>query len=158
MPLINLSANGCISVFDMDNKVKSIIDQAEDELQFKTSRSSGAGGQHVNKVETRVTLRWNVGASNALNAMQKSTVFQRLNNHINKEGELIISDESTRSQLKNKDNTIRKWKKLINIAFYQPKKRKKSRVPRAVIEKRRANKKNRSQIKQFRKKPKLDET
>lgn len=139
----------------MNHVAKEITEQCFDELTFKTSRSSGAGGQHVNKVETRVTLRWDVKSSMHLSTEQKAILADRLSNYMNKEGELVISDESSRSQLKNKENVIRKWKRLLTKAFFVKKKRKRTSVPRSVVKARQEEKKRRSEIKKARRKPRL---
>jgi ribosome-associated protein len=142
----------------MKKEIREIIENCEEELIFKTSRSGGAGGQHVNKVETRVTLRWNIQDSKGLSSDQKSRLLDKLSNYINKEGVFIISDESSRSQLSNKQNTILKWSRLINKAFYEAKKRKRSKPSKAAKAKMRTAREKRSAIKAARQyKPNLDD-
>ncbi len=120
------------------------------ELVYTTVRSSGAGGQHVNKTETKVELRFYVEKSEALDDSQKKLVFEKLGTRINQEGILIMSNQETRSQQKNK--------KLVTIAFYEliekaltPPKRRKKVVPLVSLpEKRLKSKKETSEKKKLR--------
>ena len=134
----------------MKKEVKDIIEKCEEELVFRTSRSGGAGGQHVNKVETKVTLRWNVLESKGLTPDQTSRVLEKLGNYINKEGVFIVSDESSRSQLSNRQSTVRKWSRLINKAFHEPKKRKRSKPSKSAKAKMRKAREKRSAVKSAR--------
>lgn len=86
------------------------------ELNFRTSRASGSGGQHVNKVSTKVELVFDVEGSNILEDSDKASINKRLRNRINKSGQLIVSSEKSRSQLLNKSNAIKKFDKLIHEA------------------------------------------
>ncbi|WP_235298088.1 alternative ribosome rescue aminoacyl-tRNA hydrolase ArfB [Portibacter marinus] len=140
----------------MEKEANYIIESCQDELRFKTSRSSGAGGQHVNKVETKVTLRWDIKASAQVTTDQKAQLVDKIGNYINKEGVLTISDESTRSQLKNKEKVVAKWRNLINKAFQKKKKRKKTNIPKSVKKARLKAKRNRSEVKKLRQKPGFD--
>jgi ribosome-associated protein len=138
----------------MKNEISRILEAAVDELKFRTSRSGGAGGQHVNKVETKVSLRWNVKKSEALKADKKEIVLVKLSALINKDGVLIINDESSRSQLKNKELVIAKWRTLIRQALKTKKKRKPTKPTKASLKKKRMEKETRSKLKQGRKKVK----
>lgn len=122
------------------------------ELEITTSRSSGPGGQHVNKTDTRVTVRWNVKNTTILNESQKVRILQKLQATLTNEGELIVSNSSTRSQLKNKELALEQLTYLVRKALYIPKKRIKTNLPKAVKEARLQAKTKRSIVKQLRKK------
>jgi len=121
------------------------------ELQFSFSRSSGPGGQHVNKVNTRVELRFHILLSQILTDEQKETLNEKLANQINQEGELIIISQVTRSQLKNKHEAINKFYLLINEALKPKKKRKPTRITKSAKEKRLKEKKEQAEKKDRRK-------
>lgn len=106
------------------------------ELSFRTSRSSGAGGQHVNKVDTRVELLFEVNASEALSAEEKEIVNQQLGSRISKSGILIMRCQKTRSQLKNKEIVTERFVDLITKALQPKKKRKPGKPPKSSVEKR----------------------
>lgn len=108
----------------------------KDEFVFQASRSGGPGGQNVNKVSTKVELRFNVGASVLLNDDEKVLVFQKLINKINKEGELILVSQSERSQLKNKDKVINKFYILLIKVLTPRKKRLGTKPTKASVERR----------------------
>ncbi|MDZ7740417.1 MAG: alternative ribosome rescue aminoacyl-tRNA hydrolase ArfB [Bacteroidota bacterium] len=125
------------------------------ELHFTTSRSSGPGGQHVNKTETRVELRFNVPASEVLSDKEKSTLLDKLANKINREGDLIITSQEHKSQLQNKEECIEKFYQLLSEALKHRKKRKKTRPSKAAREKRLKEKKIQAEKKEQRKPPKV---
>ncbi|MCF6297519.1 MAG: aminoacyl-tRNA hydrolase, partial [Flavobacteriaceae bacterium] len=83
------------------------------ELEFNFSRSSGPGGQHVNKVNTKVGLRFDVSGSKILNEEQKELLMEKLANKLTKEGVLVLSSQEARSQLLNKELVIEKLDKLL---------------------------------------------
>ncbi|MEE9438219.1 MAG: peptide chain release factor-like protein [Saprospiraceae bacterium] len=122
------------------------------ELKFSTSRSGGSGGQHVNKVETKVTLTWKIQKSKVLSDKEKILILIRLKNKINKKGQLVLSHQTDRSQVKNKIKLLAKFNELILKALKTKKKRKRTRRPAGVKAKITANKKRRSDLKQSRKK------
>jgi ribosome-associated protein len=118
-----------------------------DEFVFKTSRSSGPGGQHVNKTETRVTLRFNVLDSKYLDNEQKNRIMNKLGGYINSEGELLIHSEETRSQVKNKEICIQKFYELLKLALKKDKKRIPTKPTRAAVRKRIDNKRKNAEKK-----------
>jgi ribosome-associated protein len=120
------------------------------EITYKTSRSGGAGGQHVNKVSTKVELIFNVSASKILDDVQKELIAEKLNKRLDSEGVLHVIVQSERSQLRNKKIALEKFHELIILCFVVQKKRKPSKVPRAVKEKRLLNKKIKAEIKRLR--------
>ncbi|ASK30611.1 aminoacyl-tRNA hydrolase [Chryseobacterium sp. T16E-39] len=93
------------------------------ELSFKTSRSSGAGGQNVNKVETAVTVLWNVNESGFFNEDEKVLIQNKLKNRINIDGLLFLTVSESRTQLMNKNKAIEKIIEIVNKALIIPKKR-----------------------------------
>ncbi len=123
------------------------------EVQFKAVRSSGAGGQNVNKVSSKVVLSFDVTASQCLSDDEKALVIQNLSTRLTNQNILILSADDDRSQLKNKDIVTKRFLDLIKKALVVPKKRKATKVPRAVIEKRIKAKRNLSEIKQSRRRP-----
>ena len=111
------------------------------EFQFQASRSGGAGGQNVNKVSTKVELRFNVATSSLLDDNQKKLIQKKHKNQINSAGELIIVSQEERTQLRNKNTTIKKFKELLIKALTIPKKRIKVTPTAGMIAERLKNKK-----------------
>ncbi|MBN2172542.1 MAG: aminoacyl-tRNA hydrolase [Bacteroidales bacterium] len=118
-----------------------------------TSRSSGPGGQYVNKVSTKVELRFNIPGSDLLDDAQKNLIIKKLKNKITQTGDLIIISQSTRSQLKNRENAIEKFLTTLENALKPQKKRKPTKPTRASQEKRLEKKKKKSEMKDLRKPP-----
>jgi ribosome-associated protein len=106
------------------------------ELTFKTSRSGGKGGQHVNKVSSKVELNFNLRLSSLFTEEEKSRLFLKLANRINSEGILQVITEEERSQLQNKERSVQKLLVLLKTALFIPKIRKASKPKRSAIEKR----------------------
>jgi ribosome-associated protein len=117
------------------------------EFQFQASRSGGAGGQNVNKVSTKVELRFNVLNSSLLDDVQKTMIQDKLKNQINSEGELIIVSQEERTQLRNKNTVIKKFRELLKKALFVPKKRLKVQPTATMIAKRLESKKKNSEKK-----------
>lgn len=137
-----------------------MIDFNEDillkELTFKAIRSSGSGGQHVNKVATKVELIFDLEASLAFSEIQKQLLKLKLQNRINKEGVFVLQCGDTRSQYKNKALVIERFLELIKNALVVPKKRVPTKIPKSVIKKRLKSKRKLAEKKASRKKPNID--
>ena len=118
-----------------------MFEQILTELDFRTSKSSGPGGQHVNKVSTRVTLLFSVADSSALSDNQKELILGKLKNRISNDGILSLSCNETRSQVKNKEIVIERFKVLIENAIKPIKKRKPTKPTKASVQKRLKDKK-----------------
>ena len=129
---------------------KSII---ASEFLFKAIRSSGSGGQNVNKVSSKVVLSLDLLHSKGITEEEKMLLQTKLANKLTQDGILILTSEEDRSQLKNKEKVIKKCFKLLENALIIRKKRKETKIPRAVKEKRLNAKKVMSVLKQNRKKP-----
>lgn len=125
------------------------------ELKFRTSRSSGPGGQSVNKVSTKVELLFDVWNSNVLTIEQKEIISIKLKNRINSEGILQISSDETRSQLKNKEIVVERFYGLLEEALKPVKKRKPTKPSKSSKEKRLKTKKIKSDKKDLRKPPEV---
>lgn len=126
------------------------------ELNFKAIRSSGSGGQHVNKVASKVELSFDLANSLVFSEHQKDRLVIKLQNRLTKEGILILQCGESRSQHKNKEIVIKRIFSLIDAALIIPKKRIKTKIPKSVIKKRLKNKRNLSEKKANRKKPDID--
>ena len=125
------------------------------ELNFKAVRSSGPGGQNVNKVSSKVVLTFDLANSQALNEDEKILIATKLVTKLTSENLLILNSDEDRSQLKNKAIVTKRFLELIEKALIVPKKRKATKVPKAVIEKRLKDKSTVSEIKETRKKPEI---
>jgi len=123
------------------------------ELEITTSRAGGPGGQHVNKTDTRITVRWNIKSTTALTEEQKNYVLERLQSRVTDDGDLIIHNSESRSQLQNKKNALNNLAATIRNALLVQKKRVATKVPRSLKEARLKSKSHRSTIKQMRSKP-----
>ena len=128
-------------------------DKLISELNFKAVRSSGAGGQHVNKVSSKVVLSFDLNNSRALSDEEKLLITAKLAPRLTAENFLILNCDEDRSQLKNKAIVTKRFLDIMTKALLVPKIRKATKVPRSVIEKRIKSKRNLSEIKQSRRKP-----
>ncbi len=126
------------------------------ELKLKAVRSSGAGGQHVNKVSTKVELTFDVARSKALSPIEKERIYKNLDSKITKEYLLILQADKNRSQSKNKEVVIKRLLALLETALKVPKKRKKTEPTKSSVKKRLESKKKRAFIKTNRKRPDVD--
>jgi ribosome-associated protein len=124
----------------------------ESEFEFFTSRSSGKGGQHVNKTDTKVELKFHIESSEKLTDAEKEILLKNLSNKINKDGYLQIVSQKFRSQIKNKKECIRKFYELIETGLHIPKERKKTKRSKRSIFKRLEQKRKQSEKKDRRKK------
>ena len=123
------------------------------ELTFIVSRSGGPGGQNVNKVNSKVTLKWDIANSSILNAEQKSHLIKKLFSRVTKEGTLMISAQESRSQWQNKETVLEKLDFILFKAFEPIKERKATKPSKSAKRKRLQSKKLRSEKKQWRQKP-----
>jgi ribosome-associated protein len=121
------------------------------ELHFSASRSSGPGGQHVNKVSTKMELRFHVASSALLSDAEKELILEKLATRINSAGELILVSQSERSQLQNREKVIEKFYTLLTRALTPRKKRKPTRPSKASKEERLEAKRQQSEKKERRK-------
>ena len=126
------------------------------ELSFKAIRSSGAGGQHVNKTASKVEVTFSVSNSEAISDREKIRVTEKLKNRITSEGNIILQSGRTRSQHKNKAIVIKRLIDLIEKSLIKAKPRRKTKPSRGSIEKRLTSKRNQALKKNNRKNPKID--
>lgn len=129
------------------------VEKIISELNFKAVRSSGAGGQNVNKVSSKVVLSFDLNNSKALSDEEKALIELKLSSRLTTENILILNCDEDRSQLKNKEIVAKRFLELIKKALIVPKIRKATKIPKSVIKKRIKDKKNLSEIKQSRRKP-----
>ncbi len=132
------------------------LEKLTSELQYKAVRSSGPGGQNVNKVSTKVVSSFDLANSQALSEEEKTRIQSKIASKLTSEKILILSCDEDRSQLKNKEIVTKRFLELIEKSLIVPKKRKATKIPKSVIEKRLKSKKNASGIKQSRKRPNLN--
>ena len=121
------------------------------ELNYKAVRSSGAGGQNVNKVSTKIQITFSIELSNGLTDDEKIMLNEKLSNRITKDHFIMIECDETRSQLKNKELAVKRLFNLLENALKKEKKRLVTKVPKRVIRKRLEDKKNQAEKKLNRK-------
>ena len=126
------------------------------ELQFKAIRSSGPGGQHANKVSSKVEVAFDVQNSNGLSEKEKNRLYLKLQSKLSKNGLLVLQCDESRSQHTNKSIVIKRLLDLLKTALVVPKKRKPSKPSRSSIEKRLKSKKRAALKKANRSKPRLE--
>jgi len=123
----------------------------EHEFIFSASRSGGPGGQNVNKVSTKVELRFDLRCSQYFSEEEKELLFRKLKNKINKEDEILLVSQSERTQLMNKNAVMQKFYDLVSKALTIPLKRRSTRPTQSSKLKRLESKRNRSELKKQRK-------
>ncbi len=131
-------------------RVNNRVSLGEEELAFDYVRSSGPGGQHVNKVNTAVQLRFDVANSPSLPEGVRARLFRIARNRISTSGVLVIDSRGYRSQIKNREEALTRLIHLVDQACFVPKMRKKTKPSRAAKQRRLDSKKNRSRKKQTR--------
>jgi len=130
-------------------------DKIKSELLYKAVRSSGAGGQNVNKVASKVILSFDIPKSNGLSDFEKELLKTKLKPRLTTDFILMLNGEEDRSQLKNKTLVTKRFFEILKTALTVQKQRKATKIPRSVIEKRIKAKRNNSLIKQNRRRPEL---
>ncbi len=136
----------------LTDEIKKLL---ENEVRFSTSRSSGPGGQNVNKVNTQVELRFSLNETAIFSEVEKSRILEKLKNKINSAGELILSSQLARTQLENKELVTIKFFNAIESALRVKRTRIKTAPSPASVKQRLETKKNVSAKKQLRKPPEL---
>lgn len=130
--------------------MKTTIPDLSSELQFKTSRSGGKGGQHVNKVSSKVEVIFHPATSQLLDEETREKILKQLENRLSKDGGLHVVVQSERSQLRNKHIAQERLYHLLAQCLVEQTIRKATKTPRSVIERRLIAKKRKSEIKRFR--------
>ena len=144
-------------VMKNDLPIKNGIVIPGHEIEITASRAGGPGGQHVNKSDTRITVRWNARKTGALNEIQRERVLKNLQARLTRDGDLIIHHSSSRSQQQNKKNALARLAQEVRKALHVRKKRMATRVSKAMKESRLRSKKHRSKIKKMRSKKVYDD-
>lgn len=122
----------------------------EEELAERFIRSSGPGGQNVNKVSSKVDLRWNVESSSALTDDDRTWLLQQLRSRLTSDGTLIVTSTLTRDQLKNRDDAESKLTLIVRSALIRPRTRRPTKVSRGAKRRRVADKRHHAEIKKNR--------
>lgn len=129
------------------------FEKLQGEVAFTTARSSGPGGQNVNKVNSKVILKWDIQNSASITEDQKLLLLSKLRSHLTKEGVMVVVSQDTRSQFANKEDAIKKLNELLRKAFTVKKKRKPTKPSKSSKKKRVDEKKQRGEKKKWRKNP-----
>jgi ribosome-associated protein len=132
--------------------IKNGIIIPEHELEITTSRAGGPGGQHVNKTDTRITVRWNIKTTTALTDDQKNYTLEKLQSRVTEDGDLIVHNSESRSQAQNKKNALNNLAAIVRNALHVAKKRIATKIPKALKEARLQSKARRSSTKKMRSK------
>ncbi|MEQ9288923.1 MAG: alternative ribosome rescue aminoacyl-tRNA hydrolase ArfB [Cyclobacteriaceae bacterium] len=136
----------------MDNPTKLSSEYLLPEISFQASRSGGPGGQHVNKVNTKVTLKWDVAGSELIDEGQRERLMIKLTNVLTKEGVLVMTAQTSKSQLRNKAEVLDKLDRLLEKAFARSKPRRRTKPTYSSVKKRLESKKRQAEKKNWRKK------
>ncbi|MFQ6033362.1 MAG: alternative ribosome rescue aminoacyl-tRNA hydrolase ArfB [Candidatus Bipolaricaulia bacterium] len=138
-------------------KITEGVEIPLEELRFRFSRSGGPGGQHVNRVETRVELLFDVRRSAHLSDSQRARILEGLKGYIDNEGVLHLFSRATRSQWQNREEVIERFRELLAAALRPRRRRRPTRPSRGARERRLAAKRRRSERKRQRRKPEMEE-
>jgi ribosome-associated protein len=129
-----------------------LIKQLKQELSFSVSRSGGPGGQNVNKVNSKVTIKFDVINSQVLTAEEKEIILKKLSTKLTNDGVLVLTAQESRSQLENKEEALRKFEAVLTKAFQKRKVRKATKPSKGSVHKRIKSKKQQSEKKEWRRK------
>jgi ribosome-associated protein len=130
----------------------SFVKRLKHELEFSVSRSSGPGGQNVNKVNSKVTIKFDVINSQVISSEEKEILLKKLSTKLTTDGVLLLSAQENRSQLENKEVVLQKLEKLLTKSFEKKKARKATKPSKGAVQKRIRSKKQLSEKKQWRQK------
>ena len=125
----------------------------EAELEVRTARSSGPGGQSVNTTDSKVELRWNVATSGAVNEAQRARLLERLSSRLTQDGVLILTGSEHKSQQRNREAVRARFRSIVGEALEPPRQRRRTRPTRGSKERRLHSKKHRGELKRLRKPP-----
>ena len=131
-------------------EINSELAIPDDEVSFTASRGGGPGGQHVNKVASRVTLRFDVTNSPSLGDAQRARLLDKLAPRLTRDGILLLSSHESRSQAANREQLLRRFADLLRDGLHRPKRRRPTRPGRGARERRLESKKQRAKVKRGR--------